>query len=301
VSNIFKPDRIMPLGKSLIDPRYQSLWDDLLVLAPIWLGGGARVQNLVDPTNEGTIVDTANTVWRHGRRGRVLEQLVHNPFVPDVDDIDFLPSAEVPTTAATILLHQRKTDTTNRNSGAFGIDTFDVPQATCGAHVPYGNGTVYWDFGGFTGGSSRLSVPGLTFGDDVWVFVVGSRGMEIWQNGTLVGSHGNSVTRTVGSANWGLGHHDVRGNDLVEYSFLALWQRELSHSEIRLASNNPFGMITPDIDDLGFVAAAAIPPIFVRLADVAMSQAALSSIAMSQAKLSNIAGSNPVLTDITMV
>ncbi|KKL89336.1 hypothetical protein LCGC14_1915680, partial [marine sediment metagenome] len=81
----------------------------------------------------------------------------------------------------------------------------------------------------------------------------------------------------------------------------ALWQRELSHSEIRLASNNPFGMITPDIDDLGFVAAAAIPPIFVRLADVAMSQAALSSIAMSQAKLSNIAGSNPVLTDITMV
>ncbi|KKL10106.1 hypothetical protein LCGC14_2559180, partial [marine sediment metagenome] len=97
---------------------------------------------------------------------------------------------------------------------------------------------------------------GLTFGDDVWVFVAGSRGMEMWQNGTLVGSHGNSVTRIVGSGNWGLGHHAAIGNDLVEYSFLALWGRELSHSEIRLASNNPFGMITPDIDDLGFVAAA---------------------------------------------
>ncbi|KKK76673.1 hypothetical protein LCGC14_2861250, partial [marine sediment metagenome] len=76
MSNIFKPDHIMPLGQSLIDPRYQSLWDDLLVLAPIWLGGGAVAQNLADRTKEGTIVDTANTVWRHGRRGRVLEQLV---------------------------------------------------------------------------------------------------------------------------------------------------------------------------------------------------------------------------------
>ena len=245
----------MPLGKSLIDPRYQSLWDDLLVLAPIWLGGGAVVQNLADRTKEGTIVDTTNTVWRYGRRGRVLEQLVANPAAGNADDIDFLPDAEVPTTATTILLHQRKTDAVNRVSAAFG--STDVGNTNrCGGLIPWSDGTVYWDFGGPTEGISRLSASGLTFGDDVWVFVVGSRGMEIWQNGTLVGSHGNSATRIVGSGNWGLGHHDARGNDLVEYGFFALWERELSHSEIRLASNNPFGMITPDIDDLGFVAAA---------------------------------------------
>ena len=296
MSNIFKPDRIMPLGQSLIDPRYQSLWDDLLVLAPIWLGGGAVAQNLADRTKEGTIVDTVNTVWRHGRRGRVLEQLLADP--PPNHTIDFLPNAEVPTAAVTVLIQQRKIDAVNRQSAAFGIS--GVSTDTCEGLIPWSDGKVYWDFGGLSEGTSRLSVSGLTFGDDVWVFVVGSRGMEIWQNGTLVGSHGNSATRIVGSGNWGLGHHDARGNDLVEYGFFALWERELSHSEIRLASNNPFGMITPADDDLGFVA-AAIPPVFVRLADVAMSQAALSSIAMSQAKLSNIAGSNPVLTDITMV
>ena len=255
MSNIFKPDRIMPLGKSLIDPRYQSLWDDLLVLAPIWLGGGAVAQNLADRTNEGTIVDTVNTVWRHGRRGRVLEQLTANPLAADADDIDFLPNAEVPTTAITILLHQRKTDAINRVSAAFGnVDALATNR--CNGFIPTSLGRVIWDFGGATEGQSRLSAFGLAFGDDVWVFVVGSRGMEIWQNGTLVASHGNSVTRVVGSGNWGLGKGGTAGNDLVEYSFLALWQRELSHSEIRLASNNPFGMITPDIDDLGFVAAA---------------------------------------------
>ncbi len=255
MSNIFKPDRIMPLGQSLIDPRYQSLWDDLLVLAPIWLGGGAVAQNLADRTKEGTIVDTTNTVWRHGRRGRVLEQLVYNNPVVTADDIDFLPNAEVPTTAATILIQQRKTDAINRQAGAFGVGSGDPNQ--CGALIPWSDGKVYWDFGVVVLGVSRLVVSGLTFGDDVWVFVVGSRGMEVWQNGTLVGAHGNSVTRIVGSGNWGLGHHANRGNDLVEYSFFALWERELSHSEIRLASNNPFGMITPDIDDLGFVAAAS--------------------------------------------
>ncbi len=286
------------LNKTLVEPEFQGLWDDLLVLAPIWLGGGAVVQNLADPTREGTIVDTANTVWRHGRRGRVLEQLVPSPLSANADYIDFLPNAEVPTTAVTILLHQRKTDAINRRAGAFSIDSQDTDK--CAAHIPWLDGKVYWDFGGTIEGTSRLSISGLTFGDDVWVFVAGSRGMEMWQNGTLVGSHGNSVTRTVGSVNWRLGTGASYGNDLVEYSFLALWERELSHSEIRLASNNPFGMITPADDDLGFVA-AAIPPVFVRLADVAMSQAALSSIAMSQAKLSNIAGSNPVLTDITMV
>ncbi|KKL11776.1 hypothetical protein LCGC14_2542410, partial [marine sediment metagenome] len=234
----------MPLGQSLIDPRYQSLWDELLVLAPIWLGGGAVAQNLADRTKEGTIVDTANTVWRHGRRGRVLEQLVANASDVNADAINFIPDAEVPTTAITICIHQRKTDAVNRVSGAFG--SLDVDAATrCAGSIPYSDGKVYWNFGGTTEGVSRLSLSGLTFGDDVWVFVSGSRGMEIWQNGTLVGSHGNSVTRITGSTDWGLGHGGEMGNDLVEYSFFALWQRELSHSEIRLASNNPFGMITP--------------------------------------------------------
>jgi len=288
VSNIFKPDRIMPLGQSLIDPRYQSLWDDLLVLAPIWLGGGAVAQNLADRTSEGTIVDTANTVWRHGRRGRVLEQLAAHTSAADADAINILPDAELPTTAATVLLHQRKTDTTNRQSAAFGnADTALTNR--CGGHVPWSNGSVFWDFAGAVDGITRLTAPGLTFGDDVWVFVVGSRGMEIWQNGTLVGSHGNSVTRIAASSNWGLGHHGGVGNDLVEYGFLALWGRELSHSEIRLASNNPFGMITPADDDLGFVAAVGEVEVVV-----------LTAFQLSAPELGGVGLASPVFANVVL-
>lgn len=78
----------------------------------------------------------------------------------------------------------------------------------CGAHVPFTDGVVYWDFGGVTSGSTRLSVAGLTISNrDSWVFTAGLRGMEIWQNGRLRASNGGTPSRVGGSV-WGLGRHD---------------------------------------------------------------------------------------------
>lgn len=76
-----------------------------------------------------------------------------------------------------------------------------------GAHMPYTDGTVYFDFGGFSEGSTRLSVGGLTIKKhDVWAFTVGRRGMEIWQNGIRRASNGGTPTRTnTGGGAWGLG------------------------------------------------------------------------------------------------
>lgn len=58
------------------------------------------------------------------------------------------------------------------------------------AHVPYSDGTIYWDFGDATPGSGRVFVAGETFEVgklDVFVFSAGKlRGREIWRNGVRI-------------------------------------------------------------------------------------------------------------------
>lgn len=90
--------------------------------------------------------------------------------------------------------------------GEFGVSSGTGSDRMSG-HVPYTDGTVYWDFGGSTAGATRVSVAGLTITqNDVWAFTTGPRGMEIWQNGRLRASNSANPTRTnaVGGA-WGFG------------------------------------------------------------------------------------------------
>jgi len=165
----------------------------------------------------------------------------------------------IPTTETTIVFGWRKTDSSNRNSTAFGVGAGSggTNVARCGVHLPYGDGRVYWDFANFSSG--RLSVGGLTFGNDLWVFSVGPRGMEIWQNGYLRASKTTSATRTVdGALPFSLGRGNGQGDasDLAECWMFRMYNRQLSRSLIAETFRDPWGLYRHQHDEaIGEVAA----------------------------------------------
>jgi len=154
--------------------------------------------------------------------------------------------SSLPTGPCTVTLHWRKTDATNRGSGAFGYNAEPSPfDARLGAHLPYSDGTVYWDYGGSGGGANRLSVSGLTFGSDIWSFSTGARGMEVWQNGILRASNANNPTRGSLSAAWYLNRHSGTDGDLADCAFLYLHNRQLTSAEIIALYVNPWQLFAP--------------------------------------------------------
>lgn len=91
----------------------------------------------------------------------------------------------------------------------------------CGAHFPYTDGTLYFDFGGADSGQTRIQVAGLTYAEsDVFVLSVGPRGMEIWQNGKLRASNGSNPSRTANTYPWGFGGNNTSASG---FSPNAIW------------------------------------------------------------------------------
>jgi hypothetical protein len=151
----------------------------------------------------------------------------------------------VPTTAVSILMLYEKADSTNRNCLAGSID-YGLGSNTnsCNHHVPFSDGVVYFDWGGNTNGVTRVQVGGLTFGADRWVLTVGSRGMEIWQNGIKQASNGATPTRNKDATmSFKLGA-SVSGSgtlcDIAHWNVYAMWDRQLSTAEILQVSADPY-------------------------------------------------------------
>lgn len=150
----------------------------------------------------------------------------------------------LPLANCTLVLGYQKTDGTNRNSAAIGNNS-GVNAGECDCLIPFGDGTVYWDWGGSAGGQ-RVSVAGLTFGDDVWVFTVGPREQAIYQNGISRASNGNNATRTDQAADTLLfGKLGATTSDLALYKFLWIYHRQLSVREIVDISAQPYQWVSP--------------------------------------------------------
>jgi len=195
-------------------------------------GSGASVDRL---TGVATASVPVGYAWATGAWGPCAEctSVLHKwSLVTDASTV-------LPTTAMTAVLAYKKTDGSNRNSSAFGVDTAIVAEM-CGALCPYGDGKVYWDFGGFTEGTSRLSVGGLSFGDDLWIFTSGARGMEIWQNGTKRASNAATPTRSASTAAWTLGKDYTIASDVAQTACLYTYNRQLSEANIASLFTDPF-------------------------------------------------------------
>jgi hypothetical protein len=153
-----------------------------------------------------------------------------------------------PLQEVTIVMGYEKTDGTFRVSAAFGQETnaggTGAGNSRVSSHLPFSDGTVYWDFGGDSGGN-RLSVGGLSFGDDIWCFTTGPRGMEIFQNGLLRASNGSNSTRSDQADTATLGKLASSGSDLAKYKFFYIYWRQLTTDEIREITRSPFCWVDP--------------------------------------------------------
>lgn len=152
--------------------------------------------------------------------------------------------ALLPTGDCTLVLHYKKTDGTARAAGAFGTTDSGGP-GRIGAHLPYSDGNVYFDYGGATSGASRVVVTGPTFGDDVWAFTAGAHGMEVWQNGVLMNSHASAITRSAVLAPFCFGNHAGTGPDNAASAFFYIFRSRLSAKDIRALVSNPWQVAQP--------------------------------------------------------
>lgn len=209
--------------------RSHSLSRGLLLHAPIFEASSTRVTDISGFRRHGT---TTFSKWNAGAYGPVLSHLEPS-YRTLFGDSSFLPTA-----ACTVVMGYRKRDTTNRASAAFGVDATDAKRLQ--VHLPYSDGVVYWDFGGSASGSSRLSVSGLTFGNDLWAFTTGLRGMEIWQNGIRRANNAASPTRTASTEQWGLGQAVATNSDRADYWYLSVYDRQLGTDEIASLQSDPW-------------------------------------------------------------
>lgn len=147
----------------------------------------------------------------------------------------------LPDSNVTVALTWQKTDSTNRSNVAFSISYgLDGHPYTCHAAIPYSDGILYWQFGQ---NGQIISASGLTYGEDYWVFTVGGRGMEAWQNGIMVASGGSNYTRSVNKLHpFVIGGTDAAffNSDLARINVLCVWDRQLATEEILALSANPY-------------------------------------------------------------
>jgi len=172
---------------------------------------------------------------------------------------------DIGVSGTTIYCLQRHTDTTLRIGGLFGVNDAGTLSRRCGATAPYSDGTVYWDYGGATAGATRVAWTGL--GGKIvnrlnrWCFVAAPRGMELWHQGILRGSHSTAASRTTSAddlfmINSGNGA-TTTVSDLSEFYLFLVWNRGLSQGEVRRLDANPWQVFATSDTQRSFVPGAA--------------------------------------------
>lgn len=140
----------------------------------------------------------------------------------------------------TILVYSRFTDTTNRASSLFGFAGANRVQA----HVPYSDGTIYWDYGGT--GNRRTTYAGFTktTNAETYAFQYGviNPYRAIWRNRQLLASGTTVDTAARGATTepFYVGGAYGQTGDNVEVYLLAVVNHVMSAGEIHAFNENPW-------------------------------------------------------------
>jgi hypothetical protein len=177
-------------------------------------------------------------------------------------------AACVPLAGVTVLVIRRKLDTTNRDSSLFSARDSaggGAPFASINAHVPYSDGTVYWDYGG-TSGIYRLSVAGLSHaGLQAYVFTAGPQGSAIWQNGVKVASATTAISTTsLAAFAFYLNDSPAAGidGDLIQLNFFQMNRGQWSDPLCQWWSAEPYAHLYPETAPIyDFLAAGGVTEI----------------------------------------
>lgn len=229
-----RPSLASGFARNATESAYPGLWAGLSLACVPALGIQGSV--LPDFSGHGRVGTHTGAIW-NTVGGPSIE------FDGTNDEVNFgSTNALVPaSTDVTFVLYYQKTDGTARASAAFGSLVGGVTTAAIGCHLPYSDGTVYWDFGG-NGSPNRVTYAGGTFGNDVWVFRGGQLGMQIWQNGIVRANSTTAVSRTAASPdqNFKLGEYaSTTASDLARTRIFLVYNRALSQEEVQLLSHDP--------------------------------------------------------------
>ena len=174
---------------------------------------------------------------------------------------------EIGTAGTTIYCLQRHTDTTNRISSLFGVSDGGTLTRRCGSHCPSSDGSVYWDYGGATNGTTRViwALGGKNVNRlNRWCFVAAPRGLELWFQGVLRGSTTTAASRTTADDDrFMIGAGNVTAlvnSDLSEVYLFLVWNRGLSQGEVRRLDANPWQVFATSDIQRSFVPSAASSP-----------------------------------------
>lgn len=168
------------------------------------------------------------------------------------------------------LLRYRDTTLTSRNGSFFGAEDSGTSSRRFGVHAPFADGTTYYDFGGATAGTTRVTWAGLG-GKNVnkvsrWCMNAGAQGMQIFYDGILRASHTTPASRTNASANrlaaftGNVSSISTGESDLMDIFLLLIWNRGLATGEVRELDHNPWQVFATSDINRSFVPAAAIAP-----------------------------------------
>ncbi|HXI18424.1 MAG TPA: hypothetical protein VNM48_18835, partial [Chloroflexota bacterium] len=237
---LLRPLRSAPFKPALPVLDWQKPLTRAFVGGGIWFlteGGGTVLRNLVSGA-VGTLTGGLGS-WGQGRHGPVVGTTTTSTTTRAAT-LASDGTTVVPTGPCTILLAYRKRSGVLADTGAIGLPGAGGDgTARCGVHLPWSDGIVYWDYGGLVDGVTELAAAGLSFGDDLWAFTVGARGMEIWQNGRLRASNTSNPTRIAGVAPFVLGSHATTNTDNAEWSFAAIAPTQLSKDTLAQLTDLP--------------------------------------------------------------
>jgi hypothetical protein len=162
----------------------------------------------------------------------------------------------------TMLWAYRKTDGTTRQN-AFGVNGSLGGSDICDILMNHSDGGTYWRYNsGSTDGTDRVRIVSstITFGDDLWMVSIGPRGMELWQNGIMLGSATGQPTRTNAGSYFGWPAGVTTWSDLADTALIMTWNRQLPKAAIRSLSHNPWQVFQPTSHIILSAASIIIPP-----------------------------------------
>ena len=153
------------------------------------------------------------------------------------------------TSDTTFVFVRSPNDTTNRASSAWGINDGGTTTKRFHCHLPFSNTIVYFDYGGQSGGVTRIQWTGYTKVAnkiEIWVFLVRGTRMAIWLDGVEISfDAGTTASRTVGTADFHINEGSVTDGDLQTVYAAYLYKRGLLDNEIKEITSNIYQFLIP--------------------------------------------------------
>lgn len=152
-------------------------------------------------------------------------------------------TTRLPTQRVTILAVRQKADTTGRTSALFGLNESTAGNR-CGAHLPFNDGNIYFDFGG-TSSPNRISAAfTATTEVEAWACIAGYNGSSIWRNGIVLVSQSTAITRSDSTESFlvNRGNGSGAGGDVQDLWFFAVLDAEWIPTQVVEWSANPWLM-----------------------------------------------------------